>query len=312
MRAVDLFAGCGGLSLGLEYAGIEVVAAFENWEPAIKLYNQNFEHKATKLDLSDEEAAVAAIAPFVPNMIAGGPPCQDFSSAGKRDEDGGRGDLTLSYARIVSAISPDWFVMENVERIEKTAIFKAAKQIFLKAGYGITEAVLDASYCGVPQKRKRMFLIGKKGEGNEFLKPAIQAALSKEPMTVKAYLGDEINTRYYYRHARSYARRGVFSVDEPSPTIRGVNRPIPPEYKFHVGDASKVLAEMRPLTSKERARIQTFPKDFNWTGPTKSVLEQIIGNAVPVNLAKFVGTLILKYEDEKSIGSVFDTVATYR
>jgi DNA (cytosine-5)-methyltransferase 1 len=299
MKAVDLFSGCGGLSMGLGAAGIDIVAAFENWEPAITLYNKNFTHKATQLDLSNEGLAIAAIRKHAPQMIVGGPPCQDFSSAGKRDESGGRGDLTLSYARIVVAVSPEWFIMENVDRIIKTDIFKSARQLFSGAGYGLTEIVLDASLCGVPQKRKRMFLIGRMGEADDFLLSSIESSMAKESLTVKEHFGEELDTQYYYRHARSYARRGIFSVNEPSPTIRGVNRPIPPNYKSHEGDASKDLSEVRPLTALERARIQTFPDTYDWFGLNKSVLEQIIGNAVPVNLARFVGTRIMEHTQTK-------------
>lgn len=280
-------------------AGIDIVAAFENWEPAIKLYNKNFNHEASKLDLSNEALAIKEIGRHAPQMIVGGPPCQDFSSAGKRDESGGRGDLTLSYARIVVAVSPEWFIMENVDRIIKTDIFNAAKGLFSGAGYGLTEIVLDASLCGVPQKRKRMFLIGRRGEADDFLLSRLESSLAKESLAVKEYFGDELDTQYYYRHARSYARRGIFSVNEPSPTIRGVNRPIPPDYKFHEGDASKDLSKVRPLTTLERARIQTFPNTYDWSGLNKSVLEQIIGNAVPVNLARFVGSRIIEYAESK-------------
>jgi DNA (cytosine-5)-methyltransferase 1 len=299
MRAVDLFAGCGGLSLGLQQSGIDIIAAYENWEPAIGIYKNNFTHPVYPFDLSDVEGAIAHISKQKPDMISGGPPCQDFSSAGYRNENGGNADLTIAYAKIVAGVRPTWFIMENVDRILKTKIFEQAKQIFIEAGYGLTEVVLDASLCGVPQKRKRMFLIGKRRVKNDFAKTAIETALANKSMTVRDYFGDGLNTQFYYRHARSYARRGVFSIDEPSPTIRGVNRPIPPDYKPHKGDATLELSKVRPLTSYERAAIQTFPSTFKWEGPNKSTLEQIIGNAVPVNLARFVGTAIMNYQRSK-------------
>lgn len=100
---------------------------------------------------------------------------------------------------------------------------------------------------------------------------------------------------YYYRHPRNYNRRGIFSIDEPSPTIRGVNRPIPPGYKLNSCDPENInLKNIRPLTTKERSLIQTFPKNFIFEG-SKTDLEQMIGNAVPVNLAKFVGSSLLEY-----------------
>jgi DNA (cytosine-5)-methyltransferase 1 len=300
MKTVDLFSGCGGLSLGLQLAGFNVVAAYENWEPAISIYKSNFQHPVHDLDLSKVQAAIAHIEQYEPEMISGGPPCQDFSSAGKRDEKGGRGDLTICFAHIVAGISPKWFIMENVDRIHKAEIFARAKRIFAEAGYGLTEIILDASFCGVPQRRKRMFLIGKMHSDDNFLYDILVARMTKEPLTVREYFGESLGIDYYYRHARSYARRGIFSVDEPSPTIRGVNRPIPPDYKPHKGDATKDLRCVRPLSSLERALIQTFPRNFHWSATNKSTLEQIIGNAVPVNLAKFVGRAILDYEGKSS------------
>lgn len=296
MVAVDLFSGCGGLSLGLEKAGIKIKAAFENWIPAIEVYRNNFKHPVHEFDLSQVELASNVIRKYKPNIIVGGPPCQDFSSAGKRDENGGRGDLTISFAQIVVAVKPQWFLMENVDRISKTEVFQEAKKILSEAGYGFTEQVLDASFCGVPQKRKRMFLIGKLNAENDFLKSSLISRLSSERLTVREYMGEKLNTEHYYRHARSYARRGIFSVDEPSPTIRGVNRPVPPGYKIHNGDSVKDLSKVRPLTALERSFIQTFPETFKWVDTNKSTLEQIIGNAVPVNLAQFVGSAIVRYE----------------
>lgn len=120
MKVVDLFCGCGGLSLGFENAGMDVVAAFDNWQDALIVYRHNFSHPAINMDLMNINDSINAIRPYNPDIIIGGPPCQDFSSAGKRNENNGRGDLTVCYAKIVSAIKPTWFVMENVERIIKT------------------------------------------------------------------------------------------------------------------------------------------------------------------------------------------------
>lgn len=297
MRVVDLFSGCGGLSLGFMKAGMDVVAGFDNWHAAITVYNFNFDHPICTADLSNVESASELIASHNPDMIIGGPPCQDFSSAGLRNEDNGRGNLTLSYAKIIHRIRPRWFVMENVATITKTNKLVGAKEIFREAGYGLTQVVLNAALCGVPQKRKRFFLIGRLGAEDDFLLPYIQKNLAKKEMTVKDYFGDSIDVEYYYRHPRSYARRGVFSVNEPSPTIRGVNRPIPSGYSLHSNDPVKSLEGVRPLTTEERSRIQTFPEDFMFLG-SKSEVEQMIGNAVPVNLGTFVAKAIRQYVED--------------
>ena len=98
ITAVDLFAGCGGMSLGFEKAGVDVVAAYDNWDAAIDVYRANFEHPVFKRDLSDVSVA-EEVSSFSPDIIIGGPPCQDFSQAGKRSEDGGRAILSVRYAR---------------------------------------------------------------------------------------------------------------------------------------------------------------------------------------------------------------------
>lgn len=300
MKVVDLFSGCGGLSLGFEQAGFDVVAAYDNWQPAIAVYKENFTHPIFNIDLSNEDYAVKHIIQYHPNIIIGGPPCQDFSSAGKRDENNGRGDLTISYARIISTIKPSWFVMENVSTILKSNKLTVAKDIFKQAGYGLTQIVLNAALCGVPQRRKRFIMIGHLGEQDDFMIETIKERLARKEMTVKDYLGEQINIDYYYRHPRSYKRRGIFSVNEPSPTIRGVNRPIPNGYKIHSNDPIQCLAGIRPLTTKERSMIQTFPDNFIFIG-SKSDMEQMIGNAVPVKLGKFVASAIQYYiKKEKS------------
>lgn len=292
MKCVDLFCGVGGLSLGLKMSGIEVLAGIDAWEQALDVYRLNHDHDALELDLSDVQAAITAVKRYDIDLIAGGPPCQDFSHAGKRIE-GNRANLTLSFAKIVAKIRPQWFIMENVDRSQNSAAYGEAREVYKKAGYGLTEKVLDASLCGVPQKRKRFFCIGKLGENDGFLLPVIDKKLARAPMTVRQYLGEELNIDYYYRHPRNYSRRAVFSVDEPSATIRGVNRPVPKGYLGHANDKVAV-GDVRPLTTLERARIQTFPQDYCWSG-SKTEIEQFIGNAVPANLARFVGECILTF-----------------
>lgn len=295
MKSVDLFAGCGGLSLGFEKAGYDVLAAFDYWDPSIAVYKANFKHAIFKQDLTREKESIKAIRSFSPEIIMGGPPCQDFSSAGKRDVNGGRADLTYHYANIVCAVKPEWFVMENVEQIKKSHIIQEVVDQFQAAGYGLTAVVLDASYCGVPQSRTRFFLIGHKGDDNNRLLPIFKKNISTKEMTIRDYLGDALGFDYYYRHPRNYNRRGVFGVDEPSPTVRGVNRPIPGGYKLNSCDPKGVkLKDIRPLTTIERSYIQTFPKTFKFSGP-KTHLEQMIGNAVPVRLGQFVAKCVLEY-----------------
>ncbi|MDQ2808858.1 MAG: DNA cytosine methyltransferase [Chloroflexota bacterium] len=300
MRVIDLFAGGGGLSRGFANAGYQLCAAFDNWQPAIAVYRANFpDHPLIPLDLQRFAGDPSPFTTFAPDMIIGGPPCQDFSSAGKRDETLGRADLTLTFAAIVAAVQPSWFVMENVARAAKSVTYRQACAALRQAGYGLTEAILNAGLCGVPQDRKRLFLIGQRQGPDQALTPHLQRGLARTPLTVRQYLGNQMDIEHYYRHPRTYQRRAVYSIDEPSPTVRGVNRPIPPTYQRHPGDSVPVTAAVRPLTTHERSLIQTFPADFQWPG-SKANVEQVIGNAVPVKLAEYIARCIQAYLQDQA------------
>ncbi len=302
MRVIDLFAGCGGLSLGFEKSGFDIIAAFDNWKEACDVYEANFSHPVFQIDLSDVKDS-KFFKKWRADMIIGGPPCQDFSSAGKRDETLGRANLTVSYARIISDAKPEWFVMENVERITKSGALKEATDIFRSCGYGLSSKVLNASYCGVPQTRKRFFMVGHMDSPDDFLDSYFEKNLSDKPMTVFDYMGDRLGVEHYYRHPRSYARRGIYSIHEPSATIRGVNRPLPKGYKPHAGDPCDLNDKIRHLTTLERSYIQTFPENFKWIG-SKTHQEQMIGNSVPVNLAEYVACCISGYITDMSRGAL--------
>ena len=295
MKTVDLFSGCGGMSLGFQNAGFEILAAFDNWEPTVNIYRRNFTHPIIKADLNDEDP-VSQIQEMHPDIIIGGPPCQDFSIAGYRNM-GARANLTIRFAKIVSRLKPNWFVMENVYNIERMPVLPKATAIFKNAGYGLTTRILNASYCGVPQARMRFIMIGHLNDEDVLLGDLLDQRQSEKPMTVYDYLGDSLHTEYYYMHPRSYNRRAVFSIHEPSATIRGVNRPIPEGYKRHHADKADISEGVRALTSKERSYIQTFPEEFVFEGK-KTDVEQAIGNAVPVKLAEYVARCIAEYEEK--------------
>ena len=232
MKCADLFAGCGGLSKGLQNAGFDVIIGVEYWEEARSVYENNLNHPCLNLDLSDVDKAVDLLTKLELDLIAGGPPCVITLAQVKRTE-GTRANLTVSYGEILVSIRPTWIVMENVPLTRKSRSYSLFRQLVMEAGYGLTEVVLDASFCGVPQSRKRFFSIGKLGEEAGFLLDIINSERSERPLTVRDYFGEELDIEHYYRHPRSYQRRGVYSVDEPSATIRGVNRPIPSGYPGH-------------------------------------------------------------------------------
>ena len=203
MRTVDLFCGCGGMSLGFQIAGFDIIAAYDNWQPAVNTYKKNFTHDIFLRDLSDH-SMVDEIKEKKPSIIIGGPPCQDFSSAGYRDETLGRATLSKTYTDIVTSAKPTYFVMENVPRIRMSETYKYVYSAMKDAGYGLTEKIIDASYCGVPQKRKRFFLIGCLGADDGFLNELLDQDLSDRPMTIHDYLGDSLGVEYYFRIPRSY------------------------------------------------------------------------------------------------------------
>ena len=132
-RFIDLFCGCGGLSLGFQEAGFEILKSFDNWDKAVDIYNKNFTHKAELIDAYD--LTPDALNSYSPDIIIGGPPCQDYSSAGKRNESLGRANLTIRFAEIVASLKTPWFVMENVYNIERSPVFDQVLQIFKNAGY---------------------------------------------------------------------------------------------------------------------------------------------------------------------------------
>ena len=296
-KVVDLFAGCGGLTMGFEQSGFNVVAAFDNWEPAIQTYKANFKHTIIKKDLSDTSDLNDILA-YKPDIIIGGPPCQDFSSAGHRNEKLGRADLTISFSEIIEKVKPKYFVMENVPRIQKSKILIDILKKFKDLGYGLTSTVIDASRCGVPQIRKRFVLIGELNGIDDFLLNQLMSNLTKNQTTLFDYFGDSLGFEYYFRVPRSYSRRGIFSIYEPSMTIRGVDRPVPKGYTGHSADPIPLDSSIRTLTFKERSLIQTFPNNFKLEG-SKTTLNQLIGNAVPVKLAQYIAKELKEYIENK-------------
>jgi DNA (cytosine-5)-methyltransferase 1 len=170
-------------------------------------------------------------------MICGGPPCQDYSSAGNRAE-ANNARLTLAFAMIVSVVRPRWFLMENVIGCAKSETWTEARAILKRAGYGITESRIDASRYGVPQSRRRLFVIGRQGERDGFLASTIAAAAAPQPMTLRDLFGATTPAAVYFP-ATSDARRSIWGPDEPAPTIRERSiRPLPVSYRPHPDDAA--------------------------------------------------------------------------
>lgn len=168
---------------------------FEFWEVAATCYAKNFDHPVYRTDLSDVKAATKQIEEIAPDIIIGGPPCQDFSQAGKRIE-AARASLTSAYAQIIVNIKPKYFVMENVDRAAQSSNYAFARTLLKQAGYGLTEIILDASHCGVPQKRKRFFCIGSLSDPDGFLDDYFQTHISKKETTLRDYFGNALISHF--------------------------------------------------------------------------------------------------------------------
>lgn len=166
MNVIDLFAGCGGLSLGFEMAGFHVPLSIEMDEWASETYKNN--HKNTKLLIQDirKIKETDGIIDIPIDGIIGGPPCQGFSLSGNRDRKDPRNSLFMEFVRFVKHYKPRFFVMENVTGILSmhTQKGESVKNLilteFTAAGYNVDLFVLNAAEFGVPQNRLRVFFIG--------------------------------------------------------------------------------------------------------------------------------------------------------
>jgi len=157
LTVVDLFSGCGGLSLGFHRAGFEILAAFDSWKPAAKTYEKNFDHTCYLTELTEKSNIPQS------TVIIGGPPCQGFSSAGRRDADDERNTLVRVFSILITRHKPLAFVFENVEGFLTQArgryVFDLLEPL-IDAGYRIHLRKINAAHYGIPQHRKRVLAIG--------------------------------------------------------------------------------------------------------------------------------------------------------
>lgn len=164
LTVASLFCGIGGLDLGFEWAGFDVIWATDINEAAVASYERNFGRPAVKADVS---TLPESLIPEV-DVIIGGPPCQSFSLVGQRRPEDPRGELVFRYLDIISSRRPRAFVMENVPGIEASVVdgvrlTDLLARKFAEIGYTVTKMKLDASEYLVPQKRRRVFLVGHRG-----------------------------------------------------------------------------------------------------------------------------------------------------
>ena len=331
MNIVSLFAGCGGLDLGFEKAGFNIVWANEFDDAIHATYRLN--HPNTILNTSDIRSLTGEDIPDCDGII-GGPPCQAWSEGGKRlGIEDPRGQLFLDYIRIVKDKKPKFFVIENVQGIldEK---HKESLEGFLKllrdAGYNITYELLNAADYKIPQDRFRVFFIGIRNDlANKYTFPN---AVNTEPITLKQAIGDIVETPRFYADelvdgdnpqrlnhdvytgaydAKYMARNRVRSWDEPSFTMQAQARNAPqhpqaPKMSY-ISSSQRIFAKgyehlYRRLSVRECARIQTFPDNFKFIYQDVKDGYKMVGNAVPPRLAWYLAIQMKKaFADQMTI-----------
>ncbi|MBL1177295.1 DNA cytosine methyltransferase [Pantanalinema sp. GBBB05] len=322
-QVVALFAGCGGLDLGFQQAGFNVIWANEYDKDIWRTYERNHPH--TVLDRRDIRTIASDEIPDCVGII-GGPPCQSWSEAGiQRGIEDDRGKLFLEYVRILKDKQPLFFLAENVSGMLHKKHQKVVGDIvaaFEEVGYTVSFKLLNAMHYNVPQDRKRVIFIGYHiNLGKRFSFHALPANLP--PLTLKDAIWDiqdlalpaiaktktngancAIANHEYMTGGFSsmyMSRNRVRSWHEPSFTIQagGRHAPIHPQANpmIHVGKDQWIFDPDSPypyrrLSIRECARIQTFPDDFIFDYENLAAAYKMIGNAVPVNFGQILGETI--------------------
>ena len=326
---IELFAGAGGLALGLEMAGFKHVLLNEIMPDACDTLKLNrpkwnvIQGDVSKISFEQYKGKV--------DMVSGGFPCQAFSYAGKKlGFEDTRGTLFYQFARAIKEVQPKIFLGENVRGLlehNNGKTIQTIKGVIKELGYTLVEPrFLKAIFYMVPQKRERLFLVGIRNDLadkltftypspykriltlRDALKKGILYSTDVPPSPGQKYpkrkeeilsyvpqggywrdLPEELQKEYmkgsFYLGGGKTGMARRLSWDEPSLTLTCAPAQKQTE-RCHP-------EETRPLTTREYARIQTFPDEWNFVGSISSVYKQI-GNAVPVNLAFAMGRALVR------------------
>lgn len=336
MKIIDLFCGIGGLSLGFEQAGFEVVSAIDMWADAVRTYNHNRKEKVAKV-ITVEDFNNTMLPEIVKNNnisgIIGGPPCQGFSTVGRRNVEDPRNKMYLEFYKSVKIANPDFFVIENVKgmlTLNKGAFVKDLLERFGSngLGYTISYQLINAADYGIPQNRYRVFYVGMKNKEFEFPEPFDYKLSAKDGISD---LLNSDHTHYGSEPQNEFQRnmRGnqvcPLNQDYTNHTEQTINiismipdggsiRDLPREY-WEIRKYNKAFERMSSLrpsntidtghrnyfhyaepripTLRESARLQSFPDNFEVLGTRGSQYKQV-GNAVPPMLAKIIAENIKK------------------
>lgn len=323
---IDLFCGAGGLSLGLEAGGLDCVAAVEVNRDACDTFSSR--HTTARLYDGPIQKVNFSTYKGVP-LIVGGPPCQPFSAGGKGLAAGDARDMIPQFLRAVKEAVPKGFLMENVPGLagpnHRTYLASALSE-FAKLGYSIACEVVNAAEYGIPQKRRRLIIVGIRDNGLQFAFPRpthgprgnksfvaagsiLTRIIAKEPANTSKVVyakTPDLRPSPYDGHLFNGGGRAI-NLREPSHTIlasAGGNKTHfldahdeVPAYHRHLASGGRprigTLPGGRRLSVEESAALQAFPKGMRFAGSRSSQYAQV-GNAVPPALAKVLGEALAK------------------
>ena len=312
---VDLFSGAGGITKGLELAGLTGICGLDWFEAAGKTYRRNFNHPFVEGDIKLEgkkkefyDTVKEQLNGRQLNVVAGGFPCQGFSMAGNRIVEDPRNSLYKDLLDIVINLKPEFVICENVVGLRSLLQGKVEEMIindFKEAGYEMNVTVLRAADYGVPQKRDRVIFIGNRINKKNYHPKAFLTP--NNYMTTGDAIKDlmEMDDNIEFNHVQTKHRpdmaERMLALEEGKSLYKGYSDAWK---KCPWNEASCTIKENhggvnvhpklpRVLTVREMARIQSFPDDFIFEGPKNKQLVQL-GNAVPPLLSKAIGLAIRK------------------
>ena len=330
-RCIELFAGAGGLALGLEQAGIESVLLNEIDKHACSTLRVNRPHwnvvegDVAKINFENYRGKV--------DLVTGGFPCQAFSYAGKKlGFEDTRGTLFFEFARAIKETQPTIAVGENVRGLlnhDSGNTLRGMTSVLNELGYDvIPPKVLKAIFFRVPQKRERLIIVAiKKGSASDFQWPQPEKTIYSLQDALKAGVLYDTDVPVSAGQAYPKRKREILEQVPPGGYWRDLPEDLQKEYmlkSFYLGGGKTGMArrmswqepsltltcspaqkqterchpeETRPFTVREYARIQTFPDSWSFEGSMHSQYKQI-GNAVPVNLAKALGQSLVQTLNE--------------
>lgn len=320
MNIVSLFAGAGGLDLGFEKAGFDIIYANEYDSSIWATYKKNHTGFLDQRDIRNIDSSE------IPNCdgIIGGPPCQSWSEAGalKGIEDA-RGQLFYDYIRILKDKQPKFFLAENVVGMLSKRHSEAVeniKKMFVDCGYDLTVTLVNVADYGIPQDRKRVFYIGFRKDLNvdfhfpqpNTIKRTLKDAIwdlkeTAVPSLDKNYANPDVvfSNHEYFQGSFStifMSRNRVRQWNECGFTVQASGRqaqlhpqaPVMPmvDKNWHIF-AKGYEHLYRRMTVRECARLQTFPDDFEFLYSKLDDGYKMVGNAVPVEMARIIASSII-------------------